>query len=275
MLKSESLSNVFAAFVAAQSELPSITRTKTVKVNTRTGGSYNFKYAPLDTVIDTVKPIYAKHGLSVTQLLSVNGIETFVIHESGEYFGSTFPIEEYLYKTVKNVVDGKTVLDREPIGPQELGSIVTYLKRYAYGAINHLALDDDDDANGPSGNKVEEQPQSVKPTVKPPTKAPSKPAEKPVAKEEPKAETPAPAAEESPFEADETGNGWSAEPWDEVYETKLYEHLSSFGTIPEIMKEVQAIMKDVQSVHNAAKKEEWRVKFQPVVIKIGQERANQ
>lgn len=277
MIRSENLSNVFAAFVAAQAELPSITRSKTVKVSTRNGGTYNFKYAPLDTVIDTVKPIYAKHGLSVTQLLSVNGIETLVVHESGEFFGSTFPIDEYLYKRVKEVVDGKVVYDREPISPQEIGSLVTYLKRYAYGAINHLALDDDDDGNHATGNTAVE--------TTPPKRAPKPPKEEVKAAKEdvkprvpkPPKEDPAPAPEpepepdvedEPPFEVD------GELVFDEVYEAKLREKLLANNDVPSMMAELQSIMKEIKSTHGDKKKEEFRVKFQPLVVKLGNELAN-
>ena len=47
-------------------------------------------------------------------------------------------------------------------GPQELGSVITYQRRYALGAILCLNIDEDDD-----GNKASEPPKEKKPAIMP------------------------------------------------------------------------------------------------------------
>jgi hypothetical protein len=210
--------------------------------------------------------VYANHGLSVTQILTVNGIETLVVHESGEYFGSMWPIEEYLSEVVREVVNGEQVLDRRPLSPQAVGSVITYFKRYAYGAINNLSLDDDDDANGVSGNQVEVAAPARKST--PPKSAPVAPV-----KETPK-ETPKEEVEqqtEAPFEE---GFNYQAVEWDDVYRTQLGEYLGNFSDVKAMMGQVQSMLKIIGEVHGNEIKSKWRSTYQDLVQQVAQQIAN-
>jgi len=134
-----------AALAAAQGEFVPIPREKTVKVETRTGGTYEFSYAPLDAILTAVRPALAKNGLSVTQRLEDvggrPGLRTELRHADGGVLGASFPLA--------------TV----PESPQQLGSLLTYLRRYALVALLGVATEDDDDGNTASGN-------TVKPKVK-------------------------------------------------------------------------------------------------------------
>lgn len=92
--------------------------------------AYNYKYAPLETVLEATEPALLKNGLFVTQLLEGSGadvaVKTMVLHESGQSISSV--ISKPLGK-----VDAQTT-----------GSMVTYLRRYAYLGILGLAQEDDD-----------------------------------------------------------------------------------------------------------------------------------
>lgn len=108
------------------------------------------KFASLDTLICNTKPILAKHGLTIMQF-PVNhengsvGIETLLMHESGEYIQA----ETFYLKPVK-------------LDPQGCGSAITYARRYSYQAILNLNMENDDDANAcsleptPKANKLSE-----------------------------------------------------------------------------------------------------------------------
>lgn len=137
------------AFAKAQGEFPSIGKTKTVKVRTNTGGEYTFSYAPLETIIAAVKPVLAKHGLAVTQLLEQvdgrPGLRTELRHSSGGVLGSSFP------------------LPMVPESAQKLGSLLTYLRRYTITAILGIATEDDDDGAQAAGATVAEQPRNTAP----------------------------------------------------------------------------------------------------------------
>jgi ERF superfamily len=117
-----------AALVAAQSEFPPIERSKTVNVRTREQGTYSFSYAPLDAILEKTRPALTKHGLALTQQLTATGLRTELRHKDGAKIGGTFP------------------LPHTPTSAQQLGSLLTYLRRYAIVALLGVAAEDDDDA---------------------------------------------------------------------------------------------------------------------------------
>lgn len=94
---------------------------------------FKSKYADLKSVIETAKPVLNKHGLAFVQLVNKDEtggvIETMLIHESGQYLKSDthYPI------------NGK---------PQEQGSAISYMRRYALCSILGLVGDPDDDGEG-------------------------------------------------------------------------------------------------------------------------------
>lgn len=107
---------------------------------------YKSKYASLESVITTIKPILTKHGLSFSQLPDGAGLKTILLHNSGEILEATMTL----------VVKEQT--------PQSQGSSLTYARRYALSAMLGLATDEDDDAS-----------EASKPTQKAETpKAPAK-----------------------------------------------------------------------------------------------------
>ncbi len=132
-----SRSALYAALARAQGAFPPIPRTRTVRVQTKTGGSYEFSYAPLDTVFEKVRPALSEEGIAVTQILDSSGSEqvlrTMLLHADGGTLESVWPMRA-----------GGT--------PQEFGSALTYLRRYALVALLGIASEEDDDGNHASGN---------------------------------------------------------------------------------------------------------------------------
>lgn len=124
MRTSASTKELATAFIAAQAEL---------KNTLKDGLNPHFKnkYATLGNVRDSVTPVLAKHGLAVLQGADfVDGntfITTRLMHKSGEWIESAYPF---------------------PLAkPQEMGSAMTYARRYSLSAICGIASDDDDDGN--------------------------------------------------------------------------------------------------------------------------------
>ena len=118
--------HIFAALVKAQAEMPTANKD---------GNNPHFKskYATLQSVVETCKPVLKKHGLAITQTFepSCDGISiiTTLVHESGQYIsGSLF------LRPTKN-------------DPQGYGSAITYGRRYAWAAILGMVADEDDDGN--------------------------------------------------------------------------------------------------------------------------------
>lgn len=130
------LGKLYAALALARKAFPPIERTRTVRVRTRDGGSYEFAYAPLDTIFAaTVGPL-ADQGLVLTQLLDGTDLVTKLGHQSGAELVSRMAIPQ-----------------SDQI--QQLGSAITYIRRYSAQAMLGLAAEEDDDGNTHDGNRVE------------------------------------------------------------------------------------------------------------------------
>jgi hypothetical protein len=111
--------------------------------NSAVNPQFKSKYAPLDVVINTVKPILAKNGLSFIQSTGSEGdsisVTTLLIHESGEWIESD-PLTLPAYQ-----IKGGGVKE---FNAQGAGSALTYARRYSLSAFLGLSSEDDDDANG-------------------------------------------------------------------------------------------------------------------------------
>ena len=91
---------------------------------------FRSRYADLAEVLNTVRPVLAKHGLSVMQSTAFDGamvsVETVLAHSSGGSVSST-----------ASCVPAKT-------DAQGVGAATTYLRRYALAAMAGVAQEDDD-----------------------------------------------------------------------------------------------------------------------------------
>lgn len=138
MKKSESIIEIAKALIKFQNEVEN-------PKNTAKNPMFNSKYAPLETVINTVKPILAKHGLSFIQSTGSEGesiiVTTMLIHESGEYLESA-PLILPAHQARKG--GGKE------FNAQGAGSAITYARRYSLSAMLGIASESDDDGNGAS-----------------------------------------------------------------------------------------------------------------------------
>lgn len=125
-----------AALAKAQAAYPPIPRDREVEVQTRTGGKYKFKYAPLDTILNAVRKPLSDNGLAITQLLDGGHLTTVLFHETGAYLSASMPLPNG---------DGS---------PQSLGSAITYLRRYSLQAMLGIAAEEDDDAQAAKADGV-------------------------------------------------------------------------------------------------------------------------
>jgi hypothetical protein len=144
MKTSESVAQIGAALAAAQAEI------KTV-VKDRTNPHFKNRYATLDAIMETVRPVLAKHGLSIVQGCTIPSevdgrlagfaVETMVLHASGEF------LSNMVYMPLAKQ------------SAQDAGSALTYGRRYGVSALLSLATDDDDDGE----QAVAPQRQAAKP----------------------------------------------------------------------------------------------------------------
>lgn len=121
------------AFIAAQMELTNPTKDRTANIPLKDGRSYSYKYADLSAIIVHVREVLAKHGLGFTQ--------NIVTAESGRVGVLT---------TIRHI-SGETIEFGPLSGPvsndwKDVGSAITYARRYCLTAALGIATDDDDDA---------------------------------------------------------------------------------------------------------------------------------
>jgi hypothetical protein len=94
------------------------------------------KYATLPHILGIITPILKKNGLLIVQPVMNNCVVTKLIHiETGQ--------------TIESVYD---ILCKDATNPQQLGSGVSYARRYSISSILNLNIDDDDDGNAATGN---------------------------------------------------------------------------------------------------------------------------
>lgn len=122
-----------AALAKAQTAFPAVTRDKTVTVQTKSGGSYTFSYAPLESILSAVRAPLAENGFALVQMLDEDSLVTRLIHESGAYLSGRIDLPQ-----TSDI--------------QAMGSAITYLRRYAVQAMLGIAAEDDDDGNRAAGN---------------------------------------------------------------------------------------------------------------------------
>lgn len=144
MKHSETLSKLAAALVKAQAEIKFAAKDSS-------NPFFKSKYADLPAVIDAIKPALNKHGISFLQIVVQEGVETMLLHESGEYISGITP-----------------VVVAKQNDPQALGSAITYAKRYGLQAIVGVPADVDDDgeaamARQPTKPVIKQQPKSNDP----------------------------------------------------------------------------------------------------------------
>ncbi len=114
---------LFAALAKAQAEVENATKGST-------NPHFKSKYADLAEVLNTVRPTFSKHGLSILQSTGFEGslvsVETVIAHATGGFVSS-----------VASCVPAKS-------DAQGIGAATTYLRRYGLAAMTGVAQEDDD-----------------------------------------------------------------------------------------------------------------------------------
>jgi hypothetical protein len=111
------------ALVAAQKNMEAVKKAAT-------NPHFRSKYADLSAVVEAVVPTLNENGVAVIQSPSSDGnlvsVSTTLLHESGAS------------------VTGVLSMKPTKAGPQEVGSVITYARRYALLAMTGAAPEDDD-----------------------------------------------------------------------------------------------------------------------------------
>ena len=133
---SEQINELAKALAAAQGELEPAEKNATAAIGEK--GKLSRKYADLTAMIDAVRKVLPKHGLSIAQIVlpteGVAHVRTMLMHESGQWLASECRMP-YDNTGSKNTV-------------QSMGSAITYARRYSLSALVGVVADDDDDGEG-------------------------------------------------------------------------------------------------------------------------------
>lgn len=125
------------ALAAFQAECPRIKKSRTTK-----GGKWNFQYASLDDIDEVIRPLLAKHGITISfnsehsvadkaNVINVTCRIRVGSYFEDEKFGCPVPV------------------DLNASQPQQWGAALSYAKRYALcAALNIVVTDEDTDAAG-------------------------------------------------------------------------------------------------------------------------------
>lgn len=120
------------------------------------------KYASLSAHLSVIKPIFAKHGLCILQMPYSDcireqgiGIKTVIVHANGYSIESACVIP----------------VGENPKG-QDVGSLLTYLRRYSLACVAGVATEDDDCETDRQTKTVVTQTYKPKPKVEVVTDAP-------------------------------------------------------------------------------------------------------
>jgi len=114
---------LFAALAAAQGEIENASKSSA-------NPHFKSKYADLAEVLNTIRPVFAKHGLSLLQFPAYDGslahVTTMLAHSGGGYITATASCQP-----AKSDAQG-------------IGAATTYLRRYGGAAVAGIAQEDDD-----------------------------------------------------------------------------------------------------------------------------------
>lgn len=130
-MRSEQINELAAALAKAQGAMQNATMN-------RTNPHFKSKYADLSSVLDAARGPLSAAGIAVVQTMHYNEhgvmvLLTTLIHSSGQFITTEYPLPN----TTK---------------PHEMGSALTYARRYSLSALICNASDEDDDGNAAMNN---------------------------------------------------------------------------------------------------------------------------
>ena len=125
--------NLYTRFMKVLNEVPNFVTDETAQAGNRT-----YKYLNLATILKTIKPVFEKHGLAFSQRVTfsnegearqvIGTVETIIFDDKDLMVACSYPF----------FVTGD---------PQQVGSAITYARRYSlYGVLGIFPDKDDDGA---------------------------------------------------------------------------------------------------------------------------------
>lgn len=144
-MQSAQIGNLAKALAGAQAELSPATK------NAKNPHLKN-RYADITAVYEAIRQVLPHHGLAVVQTMvpkegNIACVRTTLMHESGEWIAGEINMP---LPTMGNNA------------PQQMGSAITYARRYSLSAIVGVVSEDDDDAEGASPRQIQQARQQAR-----------------------------------------------------------------------------------------------------------------
>jgi len=132
LLHSEKIDQLATALALAQRKMPACRKdSKNPHLRTR--------YTDLTELVEVTRPVLTEQGLSIVQSTRTEHgtgrllLVTMLMHISGQWLRGEAPVESVSTKGIN--------------GNQALGSALTYMRRYTYGAMIGAVSEEDDDGH--------------------------------------------------------------------------------------------------------------------------------
>lgn len=144
LTESEAIDKLVAALAIATLEFPVIEKTAVVSFKQKDSNRLvEYLYAPLDVINKAVTKPLAKNGLVIMHVISKenekNILKTRLYHSSGQWLESKLEFQNYS-------------------NAKDLGSILTYYRRYQVCGLLNLAAEEDDDAERIDQSQTQAEP---------------------------------------------------------------------------------------------------------------------
>ena len=125
------------ALSAAQGEMQNPKKNETATVTSRRAGTtYQYSYATLSAILDTVRVPLKNNGLFLSQIVTGNDLTVMLCHESGQWMRAGIRLQP------------------ADSGPQAFASELTAYRRHLIQGLLSISAEDDDDSNIAEGNNV-------------------------------------------------------------------------------------------------------------------------
>jgi len=155
MEQSEAINELATALAKAQGVMSNVVADQKAVIQTQTKGTYSYNYADLASVLEGIRKPLSENGLCVVQGIEIGEgsamITTQLLHTSGQWLRTHLAMP----------------IPREAT-PQNIGSAITYGRRYSLTALIGLAAEDDD-GKAASEKQIDQPRQATRP--QPPTPA--------------------------------------------------------------------------------------------------------
>jgi hypothetical protein len=137
---------IYSQLLEFQKQVRVISKTSTAKIKTKNGNDYSYKFANLETIIETIKKPLEELGLGYYHSINGNTVSCILFNAEGDKLESSLEL----------------IIDKEAfMSPgQQQGTAITYARRYTLSSVLGLITEEDNDDNSNRPLAKQNSPQS-------------------------------------------------------------------------------------------------------------------